>query len=718
MTVPIVDQGEIHLRNVDKTVACGTPDVISWAMASKPLRSAGPKLKANALQTIHLGQSFAEYDTNLRLRDVFVQTPALAAGADFNNPHCFFVGRRGTGKTTITKFVESTVDNAYVIRPEIFSPSSRGFDIQELREANKRPFRSLTAAFRRSLQNEILNLWKEKGGRHFSSPVLAEESALNSGLDFDMRTLEFIDQIMGALREDRERDWVAQVKIPKDMAKEMEAAAIGQPRGYTILMDAIDESWDGSELAVIYLAALMHAALEVNSHLPGARILIFLRENIFERVRVIDTEFSRLETCVVGLDWSAEQLLEMVERRLNAPLTAKFPLGGATWDVFFEGENSRGLVFDFCQHRPRDVLTYTALALDNAQTHKHSRIQIEDLQDARRRFSSSRLSDLGDEYQENFPQIAIVLSRFYGLGQRWTLVGVRSLLEKILKDDAIKSGCASWIYRHSTPEQFARLMYDIGFFGFKTRRSDGQPRIAYRSLGPRDTTPPAITSNTDMVVHPSYWDALELQDVLIREFNPEQDFHSIGLVSDLPGALSLEEYTAELESLREQLRDLPTGQDSASDYEALVGSIIRMCFFRVLSNIEDQVREVDGTIRRDWVVSNRGETGFWEMVRHRFAATQVLWECKNYSELKASDFQQSSYYMTDQAGKLVLLCSRGDQVEKHHFQHIKRINQQCGGLVLPLFDKDLQVFLRQAINGKVKDSHLLDRFDKIQRGIS
>lgn len=688
--------------------------------SKKPKPPRAPGLKPSTLQRVHLGQSFAEYDTTLRSRDVFVHTPALAAGADFDNPHCFFVGRRGTGKTTITKYVEETQENVIVIRPEIFSPSDKGFDAQSLREANQRPFRSLTAAFRRSLQREVLDLWHGPSRRHVSDSTIAEELAEGVGLDFDLRTLAYTDHILTALLEEREEDWLRAIKRPKEVARAMDDLAIGHGRGngFTVLLDAIDESWDGSEMAVIYLAAMMHACLEINSHLQGARILVFLRENIFERVRVIDSEFARLETCVVGLDWSTEQLLEMVERRLNAPLTSKFPLGGPTWNIFFEGDSTRDLVFNFCQHRPRDVLTYVALALDNAQTHKHGRIHVSDLQDARRRFSTSRLSDLGDEYQENYPHLSLVLARFYGLGQRWTLAGVQSMVSKLLADAEVKTACARWIFDYSAAEQFARLLYEIGFFGFKTPRRDGGTAVNYRSFGPRDTTPPPISTTTDMVVHPSYWDALDLQDVLVREFDTSEDFRTVGLVSEFPGALSLEDYTEQLARLQSDLHEMPTGRESAGDYEDLVGEVIKLCFFRVLSNVEDQVRNVDGVIRRDWVASNRAESGFWEMVRHKYSATQVLWECKNYADLKADDFQQISYYMSEQAGKLVFLCYRGTQVEKSHFQHIKRISQSNGGLVIPLFDKDLQVFLRQAANGKVKDSHLQDRLDRIQRAVS
>src|SRR4051812_33247418 len=102
-----------------------------------------PRLPRKALERIHLGQSFAEYDTTLRQRAVYVHTPALETAATFTNPHCFFVGRRGTGKTTITKYLQDNQQNILLIRPEIFSPESSLFSEEVLREANQRPFRSL-----------------------------------------------------------------------------------------------------------------------------------------------------------------------------------------------------------------------------------------------------------------------------------------------------------------------------------------------------------------------------------------------------------------------------------------------------------------------------------------------------------------------------------------------------------------------------------------------
>lgn len=680
-----------------------------------------PAMPKKALEKIHLGQSFAEYDTMLTDVNVFVPTPALNAAASFDNPHCFFVGRRGTGKTTITRYLEDNHKNVLVIRPELFSPGGPELPLSDFMDAKQRPFRSLTAAFRRSLQDEVMLAWRNQaqvleGNTHHE---LRAEFERIEDLDFDLRSLTYIDELTKLLAEGDDVAWLREIKVPKQLTKAMAEQHIGSSHGYSVLVDAIDESWDGSGLAVIYLAALMHASIEINSfHNGRMRSLVFLRENIFERVRVIDSEFSRLETCVVGLDWTEEQLREMVERRFNAPLIAKFPLGGPTWDLFFEdGKEAKGLILGYCQNRPRDVITYTGLALDTAQSRNHERIMTADLLSARRRFSDSRFKDLGDEYQENYPQLSMVLECFYGLGQRWTLSGLAGLLTHILDDERIRSACAGWIYDYSAPEQFARLLYDIGFIGYIPMRSSNSPAV-YRSLGPGDTTSPAISKSVDISVHPSYWEALDLQDVLMAEFGSEESFRRVGLVTDLPGALDVEAYRTELQDVNDTLKTLSHGPGSAaSAFEDVVGKVVKLCFFRALYNVEPRSRDVRGLTIRDWVASNRSEAGFWQMVRHSHEATQVVFECKNYEELDTEDFHQAAYYMSEGIGKFVIIVFRGE-VKARYYEHVKRINQSQKGLVLLLNDRDMRVFVRQAMNGKTKDDHIFDRYDKTLRLIA
>jgi hypothetical protein len=258
------------------------------------------------------------------------------------------------------------------------------------------------------------------------------------------------------------------------------------------------------------------------------------------------------------------------------------------------------------------------------------------------------------------------------------------------------------------------MLYNIGFFGVRTKEI-----TKFRTLGPKSSTPPPITSASIAVVHSSYVDALNLQDVLITSLDADASLKQSGLIIDLPEAIDLLDYQTQLRELLEELKSCPEGDAHASRYEEIVGQVIRLCFFQSLTNVEARVRNVDGRVIRDWVAANRADFGFWQVVRQRYEATQVIWECKNYSDLGADVFHQLAYYMTREIGRFVVLCFRGEEMKNRYFEHIKRVaREKEGGIVLPLTDKDLQVFIRQAINGKHKEDHIQEIFDRIIRRIS
>jgi hypothetical protein len=496
----------------------------------------------------------------------------------------------------------------------------------------------------------------------------------------------------------------------------MEILAGSGENSTLLLIDRIDESWDGSDKAVILLMALMHACVELSASTKCVRPLLFLRENVFERVRLIDKEFARLETFVTSLGWSKELLVELVERRLNVPLIAKFPLHGPTWAAFFEDaarQSSQEIVFSYCQYRPRDVLVYCSFAIETAQSHLREKVFLEDLLTARRRFSDSRLKDLCDEYSENYTQLQLVLGRFYGLGSEFTVQGLDDFIKKLLVDEEIKRYCKSWIYKYSQPHLFIQLLYDIGFVGIK---EDGL--IHYRSLGPQSTTPPPIGMSTTVLVHPTYREALNLQNVLISSLDPRVALRESGVIGDLPGGIDISEYQTRLAELREQLKTIPEGDSHAEEFASLVGEILKLCFYRSLTNLEPKVGSVDGRVIRDWIAANHAQEGFWELIRQKYGATQIIFECKNYSDLQARDFHQISYYMNDTIGRFGIIVSRSTEVKRHYGDHIKRIASEKNGMVLIFGERDLGIFLRQAVNGKSNESHLQEIYDRTVREVS
>jgi hypothetical protein len=292
------------------------------------MKKAMNQLPKDALSRVDLGQSFAEYDIIRVDPGITVKTPALLASGDSHRSKCFFVGRRGTGKTAITYHFAQSNRNSVQILPQVIVPNGLDIGTEELKDTRQRPFRSLVAAFKRNILHEVLSEWNAKGHLKLSdlSDELARERNYVEDYNFDLRLLKLMDEIVGDLKSPQEKNWIRQVDRPKKLGVMMDEISIGRRWDYTLLIDRIDEAWDGSDRAVIFLTALMHACIELTASVRCVRPLLFLRENIFERVRQIDNEFARLETFVISLDWSQSLLIEFIERRLNRPFNTRLCL--------------------------------------------------------------------------------------------------------------------------------------------------------------------------------------------------------------------------------------------------------------------------------------------------------------------------------------------------------------------------------------------------------
>ena len=380
------------------------------------------QLPKDALRKASVGQSFAEYDLIRSYPALFVETPAMRAALDPNRPKSFFVGRRGTGKTAATFYLQSkNARNTLFLIPQLLSAADEYIPTEWSPDVHQEPFKTLVCGFKRAILDEVLGVWLRQGlFRPKTASAITREKNEIEQFEFDLRLLNFISEGFGSLGTNP-KEWLKFVNKPKQLADEMSAEATTQRHNFTVLIDRLDDSWNGSDKAVVLIMALMHACIELNATVPCVQPLVFIRENVFEKVRSMDRESARLETAVVSLEWTREMLREFIERRLNRNLVTKPALGGPTWNAFFERPatgSSEDEVFGYCQYRPRDVLIYVASALESAQAHLRSRISHEDLQIAKKKFSESRLKDLSDEYADNYPRLGIVLSKLYGLGTR------------------------------------------------------------------------------------------------------------------------------------------------------------------------------------------------------------------------------------------------------------------------------------------------------------
>jgi hypothetical protein len=682
-------------------------------------RSSAPfQLPKDAIKRASIGQSFAEYDLIRAHPALFVETPAMRAAVDVNRPKCFFIGRRGTGKTAVTFYLQSrNFKNAIPLIPQMLSAADQYIPNEWSPDVHQQPFKTLVCSFKRAILDEILFVWFKQGlyRPHASSVITREKNEIEQ-FDFDLRLLNFISEGFDALNS-QPKEWLKFVAKPKQIADEMMVEATTQRHNFVVLIDRLDDSWNGSDKAVVLVMALMHACLELNATVTCAQPLVFVRENVFDRVRSLDRESARLETAVVSLEWTREMLREFIERRLNRNLVAKPALGGPTWNAFFEQPQSgstEDLVFGYCQYRPRDVLIYVANALESAQAHLRTRITLEDLEVARKKFSEGRLKDLSDEYADNYPRLGIILSKFYGLGTEYTVAAIDDFSKKLLVDEEVKDACQSWIYNYSSPELLIKLLYNLGFVGIK---NDGT--VAFKSSESTLAMMPTLTAKSTLVIHPTYVNALSLQDVLVNSMGEEVQLRQSGIVAELPESTTLRVYNAKIAALQTKLANLTCGDAESAEYEKIVQDLLKLCFHKALTNVQPKVRDVSSKVIRDLIAANYSSIPFWEMLRAKYGATQVIFECKNYIDLSADDFHQVAYYMNEAIGRAAFLVHRGPgELKKGYLDHIRRIHSDKHGIVLLLGERDLEVFLRQALNGKNSEAHLQDLFDRTVREIS
>ena len=272
-----------------------------------------PQIRKDALQLVRLGHAFAEYDSTLHRRDVFVRTPAIIRGEDTDSTQCLFVGRRGTGKTATSIYLlEKLKRRVHQIIPQNLVADTPVDDVPRFRDTRQIPFHTLVLSFKRTLLLEAVRFWLTEGlcTRNAFPDGLQKIAEGLEDVDFDVRLLDHFDSLLPLTTQARKRDWLLANAQYESVQTSVSECAQDHNLRTTLLIDRIDEAWDGSDEAVICLMALMHACVELNAKQLAARPLLFLRENLFERVRQIDNEFGRIETSVVSLDWTIEQLLE------------------------------------------------------------------------------------------------------------------------------------------------------------------------------------------------------------------------------------------------------------------------------------------------------------------------------------------------------------------------------------------------------------------------
>lgn len=112
--------------------------------------------------------------------------------------------------------------------------------------------------------------------------------------------------------------------------------------------------------------------------------------------------------------------------------------------------------------------------------------------------------------------------------------------------------------------------------------------------------------------------------------------------------------------LMRELRSLEPGRNDWSSYQKLVSRIFERLFCPPLSAPIVNLGDGCDVNRRDIILPNYAEEGFWSFVRNRYAADFIVVDAKNYTEQigKSEALQVLNYLKLHGAGHLGLIVTR------------------------------------------------------------
>ena len=232
--------------------------------------------------------------------------------------------------------------------------------------------------------------------------------------------------------------------------------------------------------------------------------------------------------------------------------------------------------------------------------------------------------------------------------------GVESLKEQIEarleKTTSSSQERQEWLVLRKDTSAALKQQYGVGLIGIQDRRTgaysfcqDGRPRIE------------EILDNDQVMLHPAYWHGLNANGTQL-ETETSQDIYDEYEIQRQSDAPALRQRM--LRERRNALTEIASGSSGATDLEEWCVEVIRICFAKSLRNVERQPVST-GTNRPDIVARNLGVSEFWKRILSDYQSRQVVFEVKNKDDFDGNDIRQLAAYLTNGAGSIGFLVTRG-----------------------------------------------------------
>ncbi|MCI9553629.1 MAG: hypothetical protein HFE94_08870 [Acutalibacter sp.] len=144
----------------------------------------------------------------------------------------------------------------------------------------------------------------------------------------------------------------------------------------------------------------------------------------------------------------------------------------------------------------------------------------------------------------------------------------------------------------------------------------------------------------------------------------------------------------------DKLKHCQPGYENWQVYQKLVGDILSVLFCSPLDAVSEQNPDANRANRRDFIIPNYADCGYWPYLRDRYKAEFIVVDAKNSAKkFEKDDILQVAHYLKEKgAGLFALIFSRCGVAESGE-NHLRDIWQNENKMILILDDSDVEQML-------------------------
>jgi hypothetical protein len=247
-----------------------------------------------------------------------------------------------------------------------------------------------------------------------------------------------------------------------------------------------------------------------------------------------------------------------------------------------------------------------------------------------------------------------------------------------------------------TPQALAALPITTALYQLTTYRNllgHGQMVLAVPATLPTHDAAALAAAGVEI------WDLTYLVQTFSRQARelPASYFRTLLLTQQ-----ALQSQTSREKQLSNEMRTCRAGKEDWRLYQSIVGEILECLFTPALDKPIFELSDLPRANRRDFILPNHAEDGFWAFMRDTYKADYVVIDAKNSGKkLTKSDILQVANYLKSHGAGLfgMIVCRHG--AGETGCQHtIREEWQQHRKLILILNDDDVEAMLLARFEGR------------------